>query len=107
FFQAEDGIRDFHVTGVQTCALPIFTASAYGSQIAAELTLTKDGVACDYQVIGMWPWVDCGSPAPDNPEAMVPDDAACSPEPDERSEEHTSELQSRENLVCRLLLEKK
>src|SRR5690606_40233453 len=23
FFQAEDGIRDFHVTGVQTCALPI------------------------------------------------------------------------------------
>src|SRR5690606_40289748 len=27
FFQAEDGIRDFHVTGVQTCALPIFTQS--------------------------------------------------------------------------------
>src|SRR5690606_41334966 len=26
---------------------------------------------------------------------------------DHRSEEHTSELQSRENLVCRLLLEKK
>src|SRR5690606_39726449 len=24
FFQAEDGIRDFHVTGVQTCALPIY-----------------------------------------------------------------------------------
>src|SRR5690606_39602860 len=23
FFQAEDGIRVFHVTGVQTCALPI------------------------------------------------------------------------------------
>src|SRR5439155_18227594 len=28
FFQAEDGIRDGHVTGVQTCALPIlFTRS--------------------------------------------------------------------------------
>src|SRR5690349_22645697 len=27
FFQAEDGIRDLYVTGVQTCALPI---SAYG-----------------------------------------------------------------------------
>src|SRR5438874_5690527 len=27
--------------------------------------------------------------------------------PDERSEEHTSELQSRRDLVCRLLLEKK
>src|SRR5437762_4282878 len=25
FFQAEDGIRDTSVTGVQTCALPIFT----------------------------------------------------------------------------------
>src|SRR5690606_40802316 len=28
FFQAEDGIRDFHVTGVQTCALPISFRSA-------------------------------------------------------------------------------
>src|SRR5690606_41176165 len=26
FFEAEDGIRDFHVTGVQTCALPISSA---------------------------------------------------------------------------------
>src|SRR5690606_41319450 len=32
---------------------------------------------------------------------------ACSPAIRSRSEEHTSELQSRENLVCRLLLEKK
>src|SRR5690606_26257843 len=30
FFQAEDGIRDFHVTGVQTCALPIFPAEYDG-----------------------------------------------------------------------------
>src|SRR6266850_6856293 len=27
FFQAEDGIRDYKVTGVQTCALPIWSAS--------------------------------------------------------------------------------
>src|SRR5207237_4370083 len=27
FFQAEDGIRDSSVTGVQTCALPIFVRS--------------------------------------------------------------------------------
>ena len=27
FFQAEDGIRDRLVTGVQTCALPILTLS--------------------------------------------------------------------------------
>src|SRR5690606_40355012 len=30
FFQAEDGIRDFHVTRVQTCALPILTDNADG-----------------------------------------------------------------------------
>src|SRR5690606_40382527 len=29
FFQAEDGIRDFHVTGVQTCALPIYDQTSY------------------------------------------------------------------------------
>src|SRR5690606_41184922 len=28
FFQAEDGIRGFHVTGVQTCALPICHVAA-------------------------------------------------------------------------------
>src|SRR5690606_39644463 len=28
FFQAADGIRDFHVTGVQTCALPIWGGPA-------------------------------------------------------------------------------
>src|SRR5437016_3302600 len=27
FFQAEDGIRDWSVTGVQTCALPIWTSA--------------------------------------------------------------------------------
>src|SRR5436309_10318478 len=29
FFKAEDGIRDFHVTGVQTCALPISLSSSF------------------------------------------------------------------------------
>src|SRR5690606_40505715 len=32
FFQAEDGIRDFHVTGVQTCALPISRETARKSR---------------------------------------------------------------------------
>src|SRR2546429_6543413 len=36
FFQAEDGIRDVAVTGVQTCALPIFT-----EQQVAELEKTR------------------------------------------------------------------
>ena len=30
FFQAEDGIRDGHVTGVQTCALPIYQGIPMG-----------------------------------------------------------------------------
>src|SRR5207253_7915059 len=36
FFQAEDGIRDGHVTGVQTCALPI-------SRVHPELTIEETG----------------------------------------------------------------
>src|SRR3712207_8652813 len=36
FFQAEDGIRDIGVTGVQTCALPIFELPSNGAQIAAR-----------------------------------------------------------------------
>src|SRR5207302_4798598 len=39
FFQAEDGIRDFHVTGVQTCALPIYFASIWD---AKSRTLPKE-----------------------------------------------------------------
>src|SRR5256885_11500087 len=32
FFQAEDGIRDYKVTGVQTCALPIYGRSPRAHQ---------------------------------------------------------------------------
>src|SRR5436309_2162921 len=38
-------------------------------------------------------------------EALVHPALLTHPNPERRSEEHTSELQSRENLVCRLLLE--
>src|SRR5439155_6406023 len=41
FFQAEDGIRDGHVTGVQTCALPIFGQSPTEASISA---VTRDEV---------------------------------------------------------------
>src|SRR5690606_39452793 len=34
FFQAEDGIRDFHVTGVQTCALPIWVRARRATDLA-------------------------------------------------------------------------
>src|SRR5260370_27401187 len=71
FFQAEDGIRDSSVTGVQTCALPISVAGPGSTrQIAGGCRLERT-------------WVF------------------------RRSEEHTSELQSHLNIVCRLLLEKK
>src|SRR5688572_32726682 len=36
FFQAEDGIRDLTVTGVQTCALPIFTDVIVAAPSASE-----------------------------------------------------------------------
>src|SRR5688500_20352777 len=36
FFLAEDGIRDYKVTGVQTCALPIYRAVA-GTVIGTDL----------------------------------------------------------------------
>src|SRR2546427_11008496 len=38
FFQAEDGIRDLTVTGVQTCALPI---SAGTTRASASRTVTR------------------------------------------------------------------
>src|SRR5258708_18904555 len=37
FFQAEDGIRDDLVTGVQTCALPIYTARMAGAPHLDEI----------------------------------------------------------------------
>src|SRR5699024_11532483 len=36
FFQAEDGIRDRNVTGVQTCALPIYTGNETGRRSAVS-----------------------------------------------------------------------
>ena len=33
FFQAEDGIRDYKVTGVQTCALPIWLGSLFNMYV--------------------------------------------------------------------------
>src|SRR4030066_1979142 len=74
FFQAEDGIRDSSVTGVQTCALPICGGPPRG---ALRRLLPRGGLV--------------GNGLQDR----------------RRSEEHTSELQSHLNLVCRLRLEKR
>src|SRR2546430_8878231 len=80
FFQAEDGIRDLTVTGVQTCALPICT-----SKVSVHPTIARTS----------------------QKGTMIPVMGRMRPINALRSEEHTSELQSQSNLVCRLLLEKK
>src|SRR2546425_4615764 len=86
FFQAEDGIRDKLVTGVQTCALPI-------SAFLCSSTL---------------PVMKGSSSGPISRRTSVRYDARTVPSSVRpRSEEHTSELQSLAYLVCRLLLEKK
>src|SRR5256885_39257 len=49
FFQAEDGIRDYKVTGVQTCALPIFIGLPVAFfavlMLAGQLLSTPEGEA--------------------------------------------------------------
>src|SRR5689334_23945842 len=95
FFQAEDGIRDGTVTGVQTCALPICSDHA---------NMLDDGNAYD-----LFPRPDRFSKSPGsdpNASAICPCTVTLA-DTSPRSEEHTSELQSQFHLVCRLLLEKK
>src|SRR5690606_40224492 len=41
-FQAEDGIRDFHVTGVQTCALPICCKAMLVEAEAAQEVIERN-----------------------------------------------------------------
>src|SRR5699024_12048128 len=41
FFQAEDGIRDRNVTGVQTCALPISTERVLVDECVADEFMAK------------------------------------------------------------------
>src|SRR5204862_4086842 len=41
FFQAEDGIRDLYVTGVQTCALPIWTGQDRTHMVVVSESLDR------------------------------------------------------------------
>src|SRR2546421_4861129 len=91
FFQAEDGIRDLIVTGVQTCALPIYWRSALIVVATIPFALLS-------AVVALWG-------AGQTVNIMTLGGLALAV--GIRSEEHTSELQSRSDLVCRLLLEKK
>src|SRR5690606_42151057 len=74
-------------------------------------TSNKNGVSYKWLYVktehGVEGWMALVQPGatPQKPDAQfVP--KVVTPPVEERSEEHTSELQSRENLVCRLLLEK-
>src|SRR3989441_6595815 len=100
FFQAEDGIRDKLVTGVQTCALPISERGSYLSGMKLVL----------FDIDGTLLWTD-GAGRRAIHGALLAEAGTAGPIAtyrfDGRSEEHTSELQSLAYLVCRLLLEKK
>src|SRR5256885_7060786 len=45
FFQAEDGIRDYKVTGVQTCALPIYQRGGQKRHLAMQQSKARVDVA--------------------------------------------------------------
>ena len=47
FFQAEDGIRDYDVTGVQTCALPICRVISHSIRLVPSI----DDTTLDCQVL--------------------------------------------------------
>src|SRR3712207_7156678 len=87
------------VTGVQTCALPIVVAVNKIDKEGAQ----PERVRTELTNLGLQPeewggetmFVDVSAKTKQNLEDLL------------RSEEHTSELQSRQYLVCRLLLEKK
>src|SRR2546430_13512769 len=100
FFQAKAGIRYLTVTGVQTCALPIYRR---GSGRAEHAGRGADGYERTVRRRIVLPGGEKSGC-----QAHRRGGAGCGmvTRP-KRSEEHTSELQSQSNLVCRLLLEKK
>src|SRR5260370_32766466 len=110
FFQAEDGIRDSSVTGVQTCALFI---SSRRRHTRFKCDWSSDVCSSDLleqrQHLGIGQRELAGF-HDEQDQVHVADGAhhgLVERLVQRRSEEHTSELQSHLNLVCRLLLEKK
>src|SRR5699024_11498046 len=49
FFQAEDGIRDRNVTGVQTCALPIYVVAARFARPGVDLAYAGEAGHVEYR----------------------------------------------------------
>src|SRR2546429_7154437 len=148
FFQAEDGIRDVAVTGVQTCALPISFQKSFHQvdslgpkgrdsflALFAEQVNVKGGLQVKVARREVQGLLDTRSGVvKDRAQDVITlalalrairfSENCCDlifvqrthgtfrgffrgNTQNLRSEEHTSELQSRLHLVCRLLLEKK
>src|SRR5688500_19186673 len=66
FFQAEDGIRDYKVTGVQTCALPILTGSSMFGGSERRMRATFACTSCWAAATSTFRWncrrtIDCPS----------------------------------------------
>src|SRR5438552_14738492 len=61
FFQAEDGIRDDLVTGVQTCALPIFLQVAQIDYDKGQTEIDRDGLRQTVAVTGRLEGQDLGT----------------------------------------------
>src|SRR5207248_6366131 len=103
FFQAEDGIRDRTVTGVQTCALPILRRPRFSPDRlrpgCPPVCSARYSWTMGYGR-NLWSIPPTGNST--NSAIRLPSSLTLM-----RSEEHTSELQSPYDLVCRLLLEKK
>src|SRR3712207_8326091 len=58
FFQAEDGIRDIGVTGVQTCALPISGARVLDDVLGGALGLLDDLGLGDQPILALARFLD-------------------------------------------------
>src|SRR2546430_8313174 len=62
FFQAEDGIRDLTVTGVQTCALPISSRPTINGVICCgKMTMSRTGII-GTRLISCFSRVNMGAP---------------------------------------------
>src|SRR3712207_6965420 len=109
FFQAEDGIRDIGVTGVQTCALPIFVLSAVKLPSFTGSSSHPTGTGAGAVLFRPPVMALLGTIVLLFQALLLAHGGLTTLGANafSRSEEHTSELQSRQYLVCRLLLEKK
>src|SRR5207248_5386657 len=103
----EDGIRDRTVTGVQTCALPIYhvakTILSPGATVSVNQLRSVTVIEKPDNLFERFAWIYIFCR-----EKVFRDDTgritrAFWPAGEPRSEEHTSELQSPYDLVCRLL----